>query len=67
MHNFLNLLKSILCITAYELKSLIVEDIQRYLCVGEFVNTIPLSEFYRRISSYNEHRVMELRSHLAAS
>jgi len=66
MHNLLNLLKSILCITAYELKSLIVEDIQRYLCVGK-LNTIPLSEFYRRISDYNEHRVMELRSHLAAS
>jgi len=27
----------ILYITAYELKSLIVEDIQRYLYVGEFV------------------------------
>ncbi len=67
LHNFLNVQKSILSITTYELKSLIAEDIQRYLCVGKIANTISLSEFYRRISSYNERRVMELRSHLAAS
>ena len=67
LHNFLNVQKSILSIAAYELKSLITEDIQKYLCVGKFANTISLSEFYTRISSYNERRVMELRSHLAAS
>ena len=67
MHNFLNVQKSILSITAYELKSLIAEDIQEYLCVGKFTNTIPLTEFYTRMASYNERRVMELRCQLAAS
>jgi ABC-type dipeptide/oligopeptide/nickel transport system ATPase subunit len=67
LHNFLNVQKSILSITAYELKSLIAEDIQKYLCVGKFTNTISLTEFYTRMASYNERRVMELRCQLAAS
>jgi len=67
LHNFLNVQKSILSIAAYELKSLIAEDIQEYLCVGKFMNTISLSEFYARMAAYNERRVMELRCQLAAS
>jgi len=67
LHNFLNVQKSILSITAYELKSLIVEDIQRYLCDGKFLNAVLLREFYTKMASYNERRVMELRRQLAAA
>jgi hypothetical protein len=67
LHNFLNVQKSILPIAAYELKSLIAEDIQEYLCNGKFVNTLPLRVFYAKMASYNERRVMELRCQLAAS
>ena len=67
MHNFLNVQKSILSITAYELKSLITEDIQKYLHDGKFLNMVPFGEFYAKMTSYNERRVMELRWQLAAS
>jgi len=67
LHNFLNVQKSILSITAYELKSLITEEIQKYLCAGEFGNTVSLRVFYAKMASYNERRVIELRSQLAAS
>jgi hypothetical protein len=67
LHNFLNVQKSILSIAAYELKLLIAEDIQEYLCVGKFANTISLTEFYTRMASYNERRVIALRCQLAAS
>jgi len=67
LHNFLNVQKSILSITAYELKSLIVEDIQKYLLDGKFGNTVSFRMFYAKMASYNERRVIELRSQLAAS
>ena len=67
MHNFLNVQKSILSITAYELKSLITEDIQKYLCDGKFGNTVSLRVFYGKMASYNERRVIELRCQLASS
>ena len=67
LHNFLNVQKSILSIAAYELKSLITEDIQNYLHDGKFLNTIPFREFYAKMASYNEHRLMELRCQLAAA
>jgi len=67
MHNFLNVQKSILSITAYELKSLIAEDIQKYLHDGKFLNMVPFREFYAKMAGYNERRVMELRCQLAAS
>jgi len=67
MHNFLNVQKSILSITAYELKSLITEGIQKYLCDGKFGNTVSLRVFYAKMASYNERRVIELRCQLAAS
>lgn len=67
LHNFLNVQKRILSIAAYELKSLIVEDIQKYLCDGKFANTVSLREFYTKMTSYNERRVMELRCQLAAT
>jgi len=67
LHNLLNVLESILYITAYELKSLIAEDIQKYLRDGKFVNTVPFREFYTKMASYNEYRIIELRCQLAAS
>lgn len=67
LHNFLNVQKSILSITAYELKSLITEDIQKYLCDGKFLHTLPLRVFYAKMASYNERRVIELRYRLAAA
>jgi IS4 transposase len=67
LHNFLNVQKSILSIAAYELKSLITEDIQKYLRKGKFLNTISLSVFYAKMAGYNEHRLVELRCQLAAT
>jgi len=67
MHNFLNVQKSILSITAYELKSLIAQDIQKFFVDGKSLNSLPLRVFYTKIATYNEHRVTELRSKLAAS
>jgi len=49
LHNLLNVLKSILSITAYELKSLIEEDIQKYLQDSKFVNTVPFRGFYTKM------------------
>ena len=65
MHNFLNALKRILRITAHQLKSRIVEDIERLLKRGRFRNDISLRAFYTKIAYYNRYRVLELRSRLA--
>jgi hypothetical protein len=65
MHNFLNVLKRILRITAHQLKSRIVEDLDRYLGRGRFWNNISLRAFYAKIAHYNRYRVLELRSRLA--
>jgi hypothetical protein len=51
----------------HRLKSLIAEDIQKYLHDGKFLNMVPFREFYAKMTSYNERRVMELRCPLAAS
>jgi hypothetical protein len=67
MHNFLNVQKSILSITAYELKSLISQDIQKLFVEGKSLNSLPLRVFYTKIATYNEYRVTELCSKLAAS
>lgn len=67
MHNFLSVQKSILSTTAYELKSLIAEDIQKYLCEGKFSNTLSFTAFYTKMADYNEHRLVELRCPLAAT
>jgi len=65
MHNFLNLLKRILRITAHQLKARIVEDLDRYLRRGRFWNNIALRTFYAKIAHYNRCRTVELRSRLA--
>ena len=54
LHNLLNVLKSILSITAYKLKSRIAEDIQKYPQDGKFVNTVPFRDFYTKMASYNK-------------
>ncbi|MEA2074298.1 MAG: hypothetical protein U9O85_00950 [Euryarchaeota archaeon] len=64
IHNFLNVLKRILHITAHQLKSRIAEDIERRLKVGHW-NNIPLRTFYAKIAHYNRYRMLELRSRLA--
>lgn len=65
MHNFLNLLKRILRITAHQLKARIVEDIERYLRRGGFRIKLSLRTFYERIAHYNQQRARELRARLA--
>jgi len=67
LHNFLNVQKSILSITAYELKSLIAEDIQKYFVEGKSSDHLPLQEFYAKMATYNEYREIELRYKLVAS
>ena len=67
MYNFLNVQKSVLSTTAHELKSLIAEDIQKYLCVGKPANTLSLKAFYTEMTGYNAYRVLELRCQLAAT
>lgn len=67
LHNFLNLLKSILSIAAYELKSVISEDIQNYFVDGKSADFLPLRVFYAKMASYNARRVIELRNQLTAS
>ena len=64
-HNFLNLLKRILRISAHQLKARIVEDLDRYLRRGRFWNNISLRAFYAKIAYYNRYRTLELRSRLA--
>jgi hypothetical protein len=66
MHNFLNVLKRILHITAHQLKSLIAEDIEKFLKRGKFRHSIPLRKFYAKMTYYNRYRVLELQCRLAA-
>jgi hypothetical protein len=67
MHNFLNLLKRILRITAHQLKARIVEDIERYLKRGGFRRKLSLRTFYVKIAHYNQLRARELRARLAGT
>lgn len=65
MHNFLNVLKRILRIAAHQLKSRIVEDLEKYLKRGRFWNYISLRKFYAEMTNYNRYRVLELKCRLA--
>jgi len=65
MHNFLNLLKRILRITAHQLKTRIVEDLERYLRRGGFRRKLSLRAFYQKITHYNQQRALELWARLA--
>jgi hypothetical protein len=65
LHNFLNVLKRILRITAQQLKARIVEDLERYLKRGRFRRKLSLRVFYGNIAHYNRQRALELRARLA--
>jgi hypothetical protein len=63
LHNYLNLLKQGLRITAYTLKSIIVEDVLDV--IRGHVFWLPLKEFYAEMMRYNVERDRELRYYLA--
>ena len=60
-HNFLNVLKRVLCITACMLKSVISEDISDYLANDRvFYHNIPLRVFYSEMVRYIVDRDLKL-------
>jgi len=62
MHNCLNVLKQVVSITAYMLKSAICKGIRDSLYVGsDFIRNQSIFEFYNRVKHYNEDRELELR------
>ena len=62
MHNCLNVLKQVVSITAYMLKSAICKGIRDSLHVGsDFIRNQSIFEFYNRVKHYNEDRELELR------
>ena len=65
MYNVLNMLKSVLEITAYELKSLINEDIKKVVRYGlRSLNFIPVSVLLDCLRWVNEERNRVLRTRL---
>src|SRR5574344_96671 len=65
MYNVLNMLKSVLEITAYELKSLINEDINKAVRYGlKSLNFIPVSVLLDCLRWFNEERNRVLRTRL---
>jgi len=62
MHNCLNVLKQVVSITAYMLKSAICKGIRDSLHVeSDFICNQSIFEFYNRVKHYNEDRELELR------
>ncbi|AKB75291.1 Mobile element protein [Methanosarcina lacustris Z-7289] len=65
MYNILNVLKSVLEITAYELKSLINEDIIKVVRYGlKSLYTMPVKLFLNCLEMYNQKRKRDLRNQL---
>lgn len=65
MHNYLTVLKRVVSITAYTLKSVICKDICDCLRAGyDLICNQSIIEFYKRMKCYNEDRDLELRQHL---
>jgi hypothetical protein len=65
MHNCLNVLKQVVSITAYKLKSAICKGIRDFLHVGsDLIRNRSIVEFYNRMKCYNEDKELELRQHL---
>ncbi|AKB74464.1 Mobile element protein [Methanosarcina lacustris Z-7289] len=65
LHNILNMLKSVLEITAYELKSLINEDIIKVIRYGlKSLYIIPFKLFLNYLNMYNKTRKRDLRNQL---
>jgi len=62
MHNCLNILKQVVSITAYMLKSAICKGIRDSLYAGsDFIHNQSIFEFYNQVLHYNEDRESELR------
>ena len=62
MHNCLNVLKQVVSITAYMLKSAICKGIRDSLYAGsDFIHNQSIFEFYNQVLHYNEDRELELR------
>jgi hypothetical protein len=66
LHNYLNVLKRILEISAQRLKALVAEDIE-HLQRGIVFRVPCIREFYAALRGYNERRRRELRARLAAT
>lgn len=65
LHNILNMLKSVLVITAYELKSLINEDIIKVVRYGlKSLYTMPVKLFLNCLEIYNQKRKRDLHNQL---
>lgn len=65
LHNILNMLKSVLVITAYELKSLINEDITKVVRYGlKSLYTMPVKLFLNCLEIYNQKRKRDLHNQL---
>jgi hypothetical protein len=65
MHNCLNVLKQVVSITAYTLKSAICEGIRDCLHVGsDLIRNQSIVGFYNRVKRYNEDRELQSRQHL---
>ena len=65
LYNILNMLKSVLEITAYELKSLINKDIIKVVRYGlKSLYIIPLKLFLNYLNTYNKTRKKDLRNQL---
>ena len=65
LYNILNMLKSVLEITAYELKSLINEDIIKVVRYGlKSLYTIPFKLLLNYLNMYNKTRKRDLRNQL---
>jgi hypothetical protein len=65
MHNCLTVLKQVVSITAYMLKSAICKGIRDSLHVGsDFIRNQSIFGFYNRMKHYNEDRELELRRRL---
>jgi hypothetical protein len=65
MHNCLNVLKQVVFITTYMLKSAICKGMRDFLDVGsDFICNQSIFEFYNRMKCYNEDRELQSRQHL---
>jgi hypothetical protein len=65
MHNYLNLLKRILLITAYTLKSIIQVGLRKSFHSDGYQHVQPsIAVFYNKVKRFNELRIFEFRQHL---
>jgi hypothetical protein len=66
MHNILNVLKSVLDITAYQMKSVINQEIIKAVTEGiKSLCSVPVKSFFDCLSKYNKERSRALRARLS--